>query len=102
MGSTGAWVVRVVVTLGLLALGVLSLPLVAIVFDGEGQEGWIIPVQVVLMALVGAGVGLLVPTLAGEGASRTRSAVVGAVIALVGVAVGLVLFFLLLNGLDGL
>lgn len=96
------WVLRVVATVLLLALGVLSLPLVAMVFDEAGQEPWIIPVQVTVMALLGAGVGLLVPSLAGVGASRVRSAAVGALIALVGVAISLVLFFLLLNGIDGL
>ena len=102
MGSTAVWIVRVVVSSALLALGILSLPLVAIVLDDPGQEGWIIPVQVAVMAVVGAGIGVLVPLLAGVGASRARSAVVGVGIALVGVAVSLVLFVLLLNGLDGL
>lgn len=86
----------------LLALGVLSLPLVAIVFDSPGQEGWIIPVQVVVMALIGAGIGMLVPALAGSGASRARAATVGALIALLGVAISLVMFYLLLDGLGGL
>ena len=86
----------------LLALGVLSLPLVAIVLDSPGQEGWIIPVQVVVMALIGAGIGMLVPALAGSGASRARAATVGALIALLGVAISLVMFYLLLDGLGGL
>ena len=101
MSSALAWLLRVGAAVVLLALGVLSLPLVAIIFDGPGQEGWIIPVQIVVMALIGTGVGFLVPSLAGVGASRGRSALVGAVIALVGVAISLVLFFLLLNGIDG-
>lgn len=96
------WGLRVVTALVLLALGVLSLPLTALVFDEAGQEGWIIPVQIVVMALIGAGVGLIVPSLAGVGASKARSAVVGAAVALVGVAISLVLFFVLLNGIDGL
>ncbi|MGA8047662.1 MAG: hypothetical protein WCA30_15490 [Dermatophilaceae bacterium] len=102
MNSVPVWILRIAAVVVLLALGVLSLPLVAIVFDEAGQEGWIIPVQVVVMALIGAGIGMLVPALAGAGASRARAAVVGALIALVGVAISLVLFVLLLDGLGGL
>ena len=35
---------RVVALLVLLVLGVVSLPLVASVLDGEGTENWILPV----------------------------------------------------------
>jgi hypothetical protein len=101
MSSTPSRISRIVATVLLLGLGLLSLPLVAIFFDGEGQENWIIPVQVVVMALIGAGVGLLVPSLGGAGASKVKSAVVGALIALAGVVLSLVLFFLLLSGLEG-
>lgn len=100
--SAGRWLQRAGAALFLVVLGVLSLPLVAMVFDEAGQERWIIPVQVALMTLVGVGVGLLVPALAGADATRTRRAVVGALIALVGVAISLVLFVVLLNGIGGL
>jgi hypothetical protein len=102
VNSVLVWLLRIGATVVLLALGVLSLPLVAIVFDDPGQEGWIIPVQIAVMALIGAGIGVLVPALAGPGASRARAATVGALIALLGVAISLVLFVVLLNGLGGL
>ena len=92
---------RVLAFLVLLVLGVLSLPLVASVLDGEGTENWIIPVQLVLMALVGAVVGLLVPSLAGDGGTRGRSVLVGAVAGVAAAVIGLVIFFLLLSGLGG-
>jgi len=96
------WVQRTVAIVVLLGLGVLSLSLVAMVFDEEGSQGWIIPVQLVVMALVGAGVGSLVPALAGVGASRRRAATVGAVMGVAGALIGVGLFLLLLAGLDGL
>lgn len=102
MSSAAVWVLRGSATLVLLALGVLSLPLVALVFDQAGQQAWIIPAQVVVMAVIGAGVGVLVPSLAGSGASRARAATVRALIALAGVAISLVLFVMLLDGIGGL
>ena len=97
-----AWTIRIVVGAFLVVLGVLSLPLTAMVFDDAGQEGWIIPVQVVVMALVGAAVGYAVPQLAGDGAARTRGSLVGVLIALVGVVIGLVMYFILLSGFDSM
>jgi hypothetical protein len=92
---------RVLAYVVLLVLGVLSLPLVASVLDGQGTENWILPVQVLLMALVGAVVGRLVPGIAGDGATRRRAVVVGAVAGVVAAVVGLVVFFVLLSGLGG-
>lgn len=92
---------RVVAIVVLIVLGVLSLPLVAAVLDGEGTENWIIPVQLALMALVGAVAGRFVPALAGEGATRGRAAGIGAVVGVAAAVLGLVVFFLLLNGIDG-
>ena len=95
---TGQRVAAIVV---LVVLGVLSLPVVAAVLDGEGTENWIIPVQLLLMAAVGALVGRLVPALAGPDATRGRAVLVGVVVGLAAAALGLVIFFLLLSGLDG-
>ena len=92
---------RVVAVVVLLALGVLSLPLVAYVLDGEGTENWILPVQLLLMAVVGAVVGRLLPEVAGEGATPRRAVVVGALVGVGAAVLGLVVFFLLLSGLDG-
>jgi hypothetical protein len=92
---------RIVAVVVLVLLGMVSLPLVASVLDGEGTENWILPVQLLLMAGVGAVVGRAVPALAGERASRRRSVAVGALVGLAAAVLGLVVFFLLLSGLDG-
>ena len=54
----------------LLFLGIFSLPVTAYFFDGEGSENWIIPVAVLLMAVLGAVVGSMLPGLAGPGATQ--------------------------------
>jgi hypothetical protein len=82
----------------LLVLGILSLPVVATFLDGQSTENWIIPVQLVLMALVGALVGYLLPGLAGPGSSSRRGAGAGAVVGVVAAVLGVLLFFVLLNG----
>jgi len=92
---------RVVALLVLLVLGVFSLPLVATVFDSDGAENWIIPVQLMLMAGAGALAGRLVPSLAGAQASRGRGILVGAAIGVGCAVLGLLIFFLLLNGISG-
>ena len=92
---------RIAALLVLLALGVVSLPLVASVLDGQGTENWILPVQLLLMAAAGALAGWLVPSVAGARATRRRGILVGAALG-VGCAVfGLVIFFFLLNGISG-
>lgn len=97
----GVSVQRVAAVVVLLVLGVLSLPFVALFLDGEATQGWIIPVQLALMALVGVLVGRLVPALAGPGATPTRATAVGALAGLGAAALGLLLFFLLLSGIGG-
>ena len=68
---------RVAALVVLLVLGVVSLPAVAGVLDGQGTENWVVPVQLALMAGIGALIGL------------------GAALH------GLVIFFLLLSGISG-
>lgn len=92
---------RVTAVLVLLVLGFLSLPVVAGVLDGQGSENWIVPVQLALMAAVGALTGRLVPTLGGADASRRRGVVVGALLGVAAALVGVLLFFLLISGLSG-
>ena len=92
---------RVVALLVLLVAGVLSLPVVAYFFDGRGTENWIIPIELLAMALLGALVGRTLPGLAGAGATPGRAMVVGAITGVVASFVGVVLFFLLLSGFDG-
>jgi hypothetical protein len=85
----------------LLAAGIISLPIAAYFLDGQSTENWIIPAQLVAMALIGAVVGRLLPGLAGVGATPRRAAVVGAVTGVVMAFVGVVIFFLLLSGFEG-
>ncbi len=92
---------RLVALVVLLAAGIISLPLAAAAFDGEGTENWILPAQLGGMAVLGAVVGNLLPGLAGDSASRRRATWVGVGVALLLAVVGVVFFFLLLNGFDG-
>lgn len=92
---------RVVGILVLLVLGVLSLPAVAYVLDDSGTENWIVPVQLLAMAAVGAAVTVALPGLAGEGAPTERRAMTGAWWGLLAAFVGVVVFWLLLNGFGG-
>ena len=92
---------RLVALVLLLAAGILSLPLAAAAFDGEGTENFILPVQLCGMAVFGGVVGYLLPGLAGDGASRRRAVWVGVGVALLLAVLGVVFFFLLLNGFDG-
>jgi hypothetical protein len=84
----------------LLFLGIFSLPVTAFFFD-EGTENWIIPVAVLLMAVLGAVVGSMLPGLAGPGATQQRGALIGAVVGVGMLVLGIVVFFLLLSGFDG-
>ena len=82
----------------LLAAGILSLPVAAAFLDGESTENLIVPVQLAVMAALGAIVGYLLPGLAGNGSSRARSAGLGALVGVATALVGVFLFFVLLNG----
>ena len=85
----------------LVATGVVSLPVVAAFLDGESTENLIIPVQLALMAGVGAAVGYLLPGVADAGARRARSAAFGALVGVAAAVASVALFFLLLNGFSG-
>jgi len=92
---------RLVALVLLLAAGIISLPLAAAAFDGEGTENLILPAQLCGMAVLGGVVGYLLPGLAGDGASTRRAVWVGVGVAMLLAVLGVVLFFLLLNGFDG-
>ncbi len=92
---------RVAGVVVLLVLGMLALPLSAAVIDGEGAENWIIVLDLVAMAAFGAAVTVALPALAGGGASTGRRALTGVWWGLLAALVGVVVFFLLLNGIDG-
>jgi hypothetical protein len=84
----------------LVVAGILSLPVAAAAFDGEGSENWIIPAQLGGMAVIGALVGLAIPGLTGAESSGRR-ALAGAAIGVGMALLGVLIFFLLLNGFDG-
>jgi hypothetical protein len=85
----------------LLGAGIMSLPLAALAFDGEGSENFILPAQLGGMAVVGAVVGYLLPGLGGATATHRQSVWVGVGVGLLFAVLGVILFFLLLNGFDG-
>ena len=82
----------------LLTAGIMSLPLAALALDGEGTENFILPAQLVGMAIIGAVVGRLLPGLAGATASTQRAVWVGVGVGLLLAVLGVLLFFVLLNG----
>ena len=89
---------RAVALAVLLVTGILSLPVVAALLDGGSTEGWVVPVQLLLMAVVGAVVGRLLPGIAGAGASPGRGALVGAVVGVATALATAVVFMVLLGG----
>ncbi len=92
---------RVTGVVVLLATGIVSLPLSAALFDGEGTENWIVPVQLFVMAAIGAGLAVALPALAREGASTGRRAMTGVWWGLLAAVVGVLVFWFALNGIDG-
>lgn len=92
---------RVVGALVLLATGILSLPAAASVLDDPGTEDYVVPVQLAVMAALGAGTALALPALARAGAPPARRALTGAWWGLLAAFAGVVVFWLLLNGLGG-
>jgi hypothetical protein len=78
--------------------GFLSLPIVATFLDGDSTEGWVVPVQLLLMAVVGAVVGRLLPGLAGAAATPGRGAAAGAAVGIVAALLAATVFMLLLGG----
>ena len=100
MASTSVAGQRWGAVLILLVLGVLSLPVTALFFD-EKAENWIVPIAVLLMAVLGAVVGSMLPGLAGPDATQSRGALIGAAVGVAMLVLGIVVFFLLLSGFDG-
>ena len=98
---TAPGVQRIIALVVLLVCGIISLPIAAAAFDGEGTENFILPAQLGGMAILGAIVGYLLPGMAGAAASRQKAVWVGAAVGVLLALAGVVLFFLLLNGFDG-
>ena len=85
----------------LLGAGMLSLPMAASFLDGRSTENWIVPAQLLAMALVGAGVTVALPALARDGAPTSRRARTGVWWGLLAAIVGVAVFWFLINGLGG-
>jgi phosphate/sulfate permease len=96
MRETKTQIQRGVAGLLLLAAGIFSLPLVAAFLDGESTEDLIVPIQLAVMAVLGAIIGYLLPGVAGFGSSSARSAMVGAIIGVATALAGVAIFALLL------
>lgn len=92
---------RILGIIVLIALGMVMLPVAAAFVDGEGAENWIIVIDLAAMAVLGAAVTVALPGLAREGADTGRRALTGIGWGLLAAFVGVVVFFLLLNGVDG-
>ena len=92
---------RVVGIVVLLVAGMFSLPLSAYFFDDPDTENWVIVIQLVAMAAIGAAVTIALPALAREGASTGRRAMTGAWWGLLAALVGVLVFWFLLNGVRG-
>lgn len=85
----------------LFVTGMLSLPVSASLFDGQGTENLILPLQLLGMAAIGAGLAVWLPALARHGASTARRAMTGASWGVLAAVVGLLLFFFELTGFSG-
>lgn len=85
----------------LLVAGMLSLPVAAYILDDRGNENWIVPVQLLVMAAIGAAVTVALPAMASAGAATRRRALTGVWWGLLAAALGVVVFWLLLSGFRG-
>lgn len=92
---------RVVGVALLVLAGVLSLPVSAALLDGQGTENWILPAQLLVMSIVGALVTVGLPALAPAEAPAARRAVTGVGLGIIAALLGVLVFWLLLNGLEG-
>lgn len=92
---------RVVGILVLLVTGALSLPVSAYFLDDRGTENYIVPVQLGIMALIGAGVVVTLPAMAREGAPARRRALSGVWMGLFAAVVGVLVSWLAISGLRG-
>ena len=92
---------RIIGVVVLLGTGIYSLPAVAAFLDDEGNENWIVPVQLLAMAVIGAALTVALPAMAREGASTGRRALTGMWWGLLAAVLGVLLAWLLISGLRG-
>ena len=85
----------------LLVLGMLSLPASAYVLDDPGTENWIVPVQLLAMAAVGAAVTVALPGMARAGADTRRRALTGAWWGLLAAVAGVLVSWIAISGYRG-
>lgn len=91
---------RVLGVVVLLICGGLSLPVVAYFFDSDAED-WIIPIQLVLMAVVGMVVTISLPALARDRAAIAPRAMTGALWGILAALAGLMVYGALLHGFGG-
>lgn len=82
----------------LVVLGMLSLPLTALLVDGSAADEWIIPLQLGAATVVGGVLGLVLRGVAAGHAWRRFA--VGALLCLAGTVVGALVLFALLVGIN--
>ena len=92
---------RVVAVVVLVVTGILSLPLAAAVLDDRGAENLIIPVQLLVMAGIGAALALALPAMAPAGATTGVRVLAGVGWGVLAALAGLLVFWFLLNGFQG-
>lgn len=91
---------RVAIAVVLLMLGVGLFPATAALLD-ESSEGWILPLFVLVMVVIGALMWAYVPLFVGETRHIAHRAAVGAGAGLVAAAAALAVYWALLNGYSG-
>lgn len=91
---------RVVIAAGLGLLALVLFPTTSAFLD-ETREGWVLPVFVAVMVVVGALVWAFVPMVVGETRHVAHRAAVGAVAGLGAALMAMLVFYLLLRGYSG-
>ncbi|MCW2924085.1 MAG: hypothetical protein JWM98_1489 [Thermoleophilia bacterium] len=92
--SIGTGWQRVIAGAVIVPAAALTLPVAATFLDHPpGRENWILPAAAVGSLGIGAGVGALLPKIAGSGASHLRGAALGAGVGLAAAALGTALLF---------
>lgn len=93
---------RILAVIVLAIAGILSLPLAALMLDGSSStDNLIIPFQLLVMALIGAGLARWLPALARPGEPTATRLLIGAAWGLLAAVIGLTIFWFLLNGFGG-
>lgn len=93
---------RIIAVTVLAVAGFLSLPLAAWMLDGRSStENLILPLQLLVMALIGAGLAWWLPALARPSAPMGARLLMGAGWGLLAAVIGLIGFWFLLSGFGG-